>query len=336
MTKLYENARLKKINTGLKKALALLTLIPVLSLLLLSCRDAVKSSTPHDNTEFIPLQRFNPDRAYEEVKNFVALGPRVSGSKGASEAADYIAARLREYGYHPVIDAFPDDTPTGTKTFRNVVAVAAGNTDTAIILVSHYDTKAGISQDFAGANDSGSSTGLLLELMRTAWNAPANRPDIIGLFVDGEECLQRYSSYDGLHGSRHFVRTLIRNGRTDRIVAAIILDMIGDKNLNINIPKNSDRNLISKTFAAAEKAGVRDYFHLSEGYIIDDHVPFLNAGIPAVNLIDFEFGSSPGKNNYWHTTNDTLDKISRKSLEITGKTTIHLVNLLCSDAQRPE
>ncbi|MFW6152130.1 MAG: M28 family metallopeptidase [Verrucomicrobiota bacterium] len=323
-------------NTGPRKALGLLALISVSSLLLLSCRDADKSSPRPGNAEFIPLKRFNPDRAYEEVKNFVALGPRVSGTTGASKAADYIAERLREYGYQPVIDDFIDNTPEGKKTFRNIVAVAAGNTDTAIVLVSHYDTKAGISPDFAGANDSGSSTGLLLELMRTAWNAPANRPDIIGLFVDGEECLQRYSSYDGLHGSRHFVRTLILNRRADRIVAAIILDMIGDQNLNIKIPANSVRDLISETFEAAKREGFRNYFHLSEGYIIDDHVPFLNAGIPAVNLIDFEFGSSPGKNDYWHTTNDTLDKISRKSLEITGRTTLRLVNRLCADAQPPE
>ncbi len=308
----------------------ILILLAALPLVAASCRDSENKATAPETAQAIPLQRFSSDRAYKEVQDFVALGPRVSGTKGALTAANYIAARLRQYGYQSVVDAFTDNTPDGKKTFRNVIAVAGGNTGAAIVLVSHYDTKAGVSPEFAGANDSGSSTGLLLELMRTAKNAPANRPDIIGLFVDGEECLEKYSYNDGLHGSRYFVRTLIRDRTTDRIVAAIILDMIGDKDLNITIPKNSDRKLIAKTFESAEKAGARDYFHLSDSYIIDDHVPFLSAGIPAINLIDFQFGSSPGENDYWHTTNDTLDKLSRKSLEITGKVTLHLINQLCA------
>jgi glutaminyl-peptide cyclotransferase len=275
------------------------------------------------------INSFSADRAFEEVRQFISLGPRVSGTDGAAQAASYLAGEIRKKGYQPLVDKFTEETPAGAKTFRNIMAIAEGTGKRAIVLISHYDTKAGISDSFTGANDSGSSTGLLLELLRVIKNSAKNRPDIIALFVDGEECFYSYSAHDGLHGSRRFVRVLMQNRRKDRIIAAIVLDMIGDRDLNVTIPRNSTTDLVSAVFEAAEKQGVRERFHLAETAIIDDHVPFLAAGIPAIDIIDFEFGSARGKNDYWHTSLDTLDKLSSESLDIAGRVTLQLLNDLC-------
>lgn len=306
--------------------LVIITGICVITLTFAGC--AAHKNEPANEAIF-EIDAINGSLALAEVSDFVALGPRVAGTDGAEKAAGYLAEKISDLGYKPVIEIFTDTTPEGRKTFRNVMAVSKGTHNKTIILMSHYDTKAGISQDFAGANDSGSSTGLLLELLRVISQADKKRPDIVFAFVDGEECMKSYSSIDGLHGSRHLAQSIVTNQRTKNIKAVIVLDMIGDKDLTVTIPRNSTSELITLLFNAAEDEGVRDRFFLSKGAIIDDHVPFLKAGIPAVNIIDFWFGSRLRSNDYWHTEEDSMDKLSANSLEIVGKVTLRLINSLC-------
>jgi len=146
------------------------------------------------------------------------------------------------------------------------------------------------------------------------------------VFFDGEEAIREYSGDDGLVGSKFFVEQLKANNQLDSIKAVILLDMVGDANLNVSLPANSTGKLVEELFAAARDVGGRDYFKLSKNEMLDDHVPFLNAGIPAMDIIDFEYGSAPGQNDYWHTDKDTMDKLSPRSLEIVGQTTLRLLS----------
>lgn len=265
------------------------------------------------------------EEAYRLLNEFLALGPRCSGSEGGRKAALFISSRLADAGLSPTADEFEDATPAGTMTFRNIAATVNGNNKECIVLLSHFDTKSGISPAFSGANDSGSSTALLLHLAGLFAAAEKGMPDIVIAFVDGEECMVEYSDHDGLHGSRRLAAQLIAKYGREKVLAAIVLDMIGDRNISVTVPRNSSPALIAELFAAAKEEGMRDSFRLYNP-ILDDHLPFLEAGIPAVDIIDFEYGSAAGRNDYWHTEEDTIDKISAESLQAAGRITVRLIN----------
>lgn len=271
-------------------------------------------------------------RALEEVRSFVAQGPRDSGTPGAAKAAAYLRDRLLGMGLAPEIDEFTEVTPLGPLVFRNVHATVDGGGAGLIVLGSHYDTKRGMPAGFEGANDSGSSTGLLIELGRALIAGGWRGPDVLLAFLDGEECIARYGAGDGLHGSRRLARALKTQGRAPSVRAVIILDMIGDKDLTITLPRNCTSTLLSAVFEAAREEGVRSQFALAKGGVIDDHVPFLEQGMPALDIIDFEFGSAPGRNDYWHTAEDTMDKVSAESLETVGRVVVRLLERIAREA----
>ncbi|HUJ71382.1 MAG TPA: M28 family peptidase [Verrucomicrobiae bacterium] len=271
----------------------------------------------------IAWQQCNGARAYEHVAQLVGFGPHPTGSEALGRAATYIEAQLREYGLTTEEQVFTAQTPFGPKRFRNIVAktrVQQGGPDQVIIIGSHYDTKLFTNLTFVGANDGGSSTGTLLEIARVA----AGQPNLWFVFFDGEEAMVEYSNQDGLWGSKYFVEDLKARDAVKQIKAMVLLDMIGDKNLDVIVTGS----LVDKVFDAARATGFREYFKFAGNGMLDDHVPFLRAGIPAVDLIDFDFGSAPGLNDYWHTDKDTLDKISPHSMEIVGQTTLRLIELL--------
>ncbi|MCX7886025.1 MAG: M28 family peptidase [Verrucomicrobiae bacterium] len=280
----------------------------------------------------IDWRGFDGQRAFAHVERIVSFGPRPSGSTALGNVANYISTRLREYGLDVEEQVFVAPTPRGPLQFRNVIGKTRckGQSHGGIIVIaSHYDTKYLPAIHFVGANDGGSSSGVLLELARLT---PAI-PDLWFVFFDGEECINEYSPNDGLWGSTHFVNELKNREKLNRIQAMILLDMIGDRDLHVTIPANSHPALVQRVFDSAKATGHRRYFSFTPIGIIDDHVPFAMAGVPAVNLIDFQFGSAPGLNDYWHTEQDTLDKISPRSLEIVGQTVLHL---LCSLRREPK
>lgn len=266
---------------------------------------------------------FDGGRALKEAVDFTALGPRVSGTPGAEAAAAYLAGRLRAAGVDVTVDAFQEVTPEGTTTFRNVIGRLPGSSPDKVILVSHYDTKAGI-PGFVGANDSGSSTGVLLELARLL-AARRGGPELEFLFTDGEECRVAYGPADGLHGSRRRARQLQESGEAARVKAVILLDMIGDRDLRVTLPDNGDRALMLAVMKAAEAEGAAGRFSLLGGAMLDDHVPFLAAGMPAVDLIDFAYGEGYRDNRYWHTAQDTPDKLSAESLQTVGRVVLRML-----------
>ena len=258
------------------------------------------------------------ERALEEVRKFVELGPRDSGTPGAERAATYLRDRLRERGVEAEIQEFTDLTPVGELTFRNVLGRIPGTGGKILLLGSHYDTKVGIA-DFVGANDSGSSTGLLLELARVLQAGAPHAMEIRFAFFDGEESRQRYGPNDGFHGSRHLAETMEADGSLTNVAALILLDLVGDRDLTITIPRNCTPWLTTLAFDAARAEGARTKFQLYPYTVGDDHEEFFARGVPAIDLIDFQFGSAPGKNDYWHTAEDTLDKLSAESLGIVGR-----------------
>ena len=295
------------------------TLLLAALLSLLGCR-------PEENIELPP---FDGARAFAEVEALVEFSPRDAGTPGGLKAAEHILQRLESFGIEAGIDTFADMTPEGEKTFRNVVGRIPGKTDRWIILGSHFDTMPGI-ENFQGANDSGSSTGVLLELAHMLGQA-GQIPEvgILFAFFDGEEGIAHYVPGDGLHGSRHMANTLVESGEVKNITAMVLLDMVGDKDLHFNIPANSSRKLVKEVLDAAHATGHRDRFSLlRNSAIIDDHVPFLEIGIPAIDIIDFKFGSAPGKNDYWHTEADNMGSICAESLKISGELALQLLKQL--------
>lgn len=274
------------------------------------------------------LPDFDGQRAFAEVEALVQFSPRDAGTPNGWKAADHIAGRLKSFGVSTEVDTFTDMTPDGEKTMRNVIGRIPGKTDQWIILGSHFDTMPGI-EGFQGANDSGSSTGVLLELARII-QASGMKPDIglVFAFFDGEEGIAGYIPGDGLHGSRRMASNLALTGEHKAIKAMILLDMVGDKDLNFTIPYNSSRVLVQELLDAAHVTGHRKYFSLSRSVITDDHVPFLEIGVPAIDLIDFRYGSEPGLNDHWHTESDNLENISSASLQITGETVLQLLKQL--------
>lgn len=268
---------------------------------------------------------FSGDRALYEVHSLVALGPREATTDGARRAAAYLRDRLQQLGVQAEIDTFVDRTPREHQPFRNVIGTLPGDQPGLIILGSHYDTKAGLGAGFQGANDSGSSCGVLLELARALARTNWPGPELQLVFFDGEEALQHYGPSDGLHGSRHHAGRLVREGRRGDVLGVIVLDMVGDRDLQVVLPRNSTPALAARVLRAAQAEGVRPVFSLYAHEIGDDHEPFLKAGMPAVDLIDFTYGSAPGRNDYWHTPADTLDKLSAGSLDTVGRVVMRLL-----------
>lgn len=252
--------------------------------------------------------------------------PRDAGTPGAERAARWILARLEERGVEARIDGFTDPTPHGPKPFFNVLATIPGTGEEWVVLLSHFDTMSGIGEGFEGANDSGSSTGLLIELAAVLREAGPLPYSVLCGFMDGEECMVAYSERDGFHGSKRLARQLKYKGA--KVRGVILMDMIGDRDLKITIPRNSTAALRVLALEAAEATGDRRKIGLFDGIIYDDHQAFLDLGFPAVNLIDFNYGSRPGLNDYWHTPQDTLDKLSVESLHTTGSIVLEMLNRL--------
>lgn len=299
------------------------------------CSETAKSPTTAANLPQLSFTHSQATQALAEVTTLVREHtPRDATTPGAERAAHWLHSRLHQHGITVEVDTFTDKTPKGDLPFHNVIATIPGTSPELIVLISHFDTMSNIGAGFEGANDSGSSTGLLLELAAMLHHAAPLPCTVVCAFMDGEECMFLYGKHDGFHGSRHYARKLKDQGASVR--AAICIDMIGDRNLNISIPRNSTPALRSLALAAADTTGHRQHIGLYQGNIYDDHQAFLDCGFPAVNLIDFEFGSRPGLNDYWHTEQDTLDKLSTDSLYITGCIVTEMLNqLLTTPTPKP-
>ena len=262
-------------------------------------------------------QEFSGEKALANVQRLVDLGPHPAGSDAIGKARDYIEAQLRQSGWQVIRQAFTDDTPRGKIHFVNLIARFAGDGTQApsFLLCSHYDTKLFDTIRFVGANDGGSSTGLLLELARVLGQHPNLARKVELAFFDGEEAFENFSATDGLYGSRYFARQL-QGDDAKKIRGGILFDMIGDRSLDITLPPDSPSLLAQDVFTAAEALKLRKYFSYLDRNLIDDHAPLNAIGIPTIDIIDFNYPS-------WHTAGDTMDKISAQSLQVVGSVALY-------------
>ena len=254
--------------------------------------------------------------AYAEMEALLKAHPSRDAGQGSLDAAHWIAARLRD-GSSGKDASVPQliPVPGGPGPMANVLYTPAGVRPVAV-LVSHFDTKSGI-PGFVGANDGGSTTGLLLALAKHRPNLP-----VIYLFVDGEECVNTYTSGDGLHGSWHAARTGV-GGQ----LPVIVLDMLGDRGFTPALAANGSPWLNGVIRRAAARTGLT----LGDaGVMVDDHVPFVACGRRTADIIDFSFGP---ENAWWHTSEDTADKVSAESLAKAAALVIETVRLLEKEAQ---
>ncbi len=264
-------------------------------------------------------ENFSGEKAFAHVQHLVDLGPRPAGSEALEKSRLYIIEQLKSAGWTVARSEFSDQTPSGKVTFVNLIArFGTGEKKEAaqFLLCSHYDTKTFDTIRFVGANDGGSSTGLLIEMARVLALSPALAAKIELLFFDGEEAFENFTATDGLYGSRHFAQELHDSGKAKSVRGGILFDMIGDKSLDLTLPSDSPAALTRNIFAAADALGQRAYFTYLDRGMTDDHTPLNEIGIPVIDLIDFDFPP-------WHTAADTLDKISAESLEIVGRVALY-------------
>lgn len=266
------------------------------------------------------------ERALQYVREQVALGERWPGSPGHEKLHAYLREKLKHDDLVEV--AFEADTPKGRVAMRNFVAKFPGKKDGVIVLASHFDTRAGI-PGFVGANDGGSSTAVLLELANHLRGQQGDGYSVWLAFLDGEEAMGE-STEPSLFGSKHLAARWKQDGTLKQVRAFILLDMVGDRELNILRDTNSTRWLTQVVKAAANNLNLGSYFFLYQGAIVDDHIPFKEAGVPVIDLIDFEYGYD---NVFWHTPEDTVDKLSPKSLKIVGDVVLETVRLLDAGAR---
>jgi len=246
--------------------------------------------------------------ALRHVERLVAIGPRVAGSPGAERARAYIVGELRRLGIEPEVQSFEATTPHGRLRMANIIARLPGRRSDVIMLAGHYDTKLFNSFRFVGANDGGSSAALLIELTRRLAKAPREYTVWV-VWFDGEEARETWTSTDSLYGSRYLAAELERTRRLPR--ALVLMDMIGDRDLNIRRDTYSTPWLTDILWASATRLGHAKSFLNDPMPVEDDHAPFLKAGAAAALLIDFDYPP-------WHTADDTLDKVSAQSLAIVG------------------
>src|SRR5438552_2475546 len=258
-----------------------------------------------------PPPKFDSGRAWEHLRQMVAIGPRPSGSAAIEQTRKYIREQLAASGLIAVEQAWDDQTPLDKVHMVNLVVTIPGARKERIVIAGHYDTKLYRQFRFVGASDGGSSAAFLLEIARVL-KGRKNPMTIELVFLDGEEArLPDWSGTDNTYGSRHYVDVARRDGTLATLKAMLLVDMIGDSDLVMLRDTNSTPWLTNIIWDTAKQKDLDDYFIPDSTRIEDDHLPFLAAGVPSVDIIDLDYEA-------WHTSKDTLDACSARSLQVVG------------------
>ncbi|MGA8761324.1 MAG: M28 family peptidase [Candidatus Sulfotelmatobacter sp.] len=275
-----------------------------------------------------PLPTFDGDRALQYVKDIVKFGPRPIGSANHKKVEDYLASRLK--GDQVEDDAFTADTPEGKFPVHNIIAKFPGTKDGIIVIASHYDTNYPLrNTSYVGANDGASSSALLLEIADQLRGKPREGYSVWLVWDDAEEGMkpEREVKFldDSLYGIRHLAEKWQADGTLKKIKAFLLADMIGDADLNIDRDLNSTPWLESVVYESATRLGYQSHFYGHINQVSDDHLPFMQRGVACADLIDFSYGYN---NVFWHTPQDTVDKLSPKSLEIAGSVILEMIRIV--------
>ncbi len=261
---------------------------------------------------------FDGRRAFEDVSRQVGFGARPSGSTAITQAQDYLLSQLKAAGCSAETDAFNAQTPAGVVPMKNILVKIPGDRAGILMLATHYDTKR--LDLFVGADDGASSTAVMLEIARQLCAQTQHHPVWIAFF-DGEEAVGEWSDTDSRYGSREMAAKLAMSGDLKKIQAFLLADIVGSRMLRFKRELNSTKALTDMVWNTAARLGYSGIF-VNEGMAIeDDHLSFLKRGVPCVDVINLEIP-------YWHTPQDTLDKISAKSLAITGHVFLETIKQL--------
>jgi Zn-dependent M28 family amino/carboxypeptidase len=280
-----------------------------------------QAAPPPDNA---PLPHIDSKRAFEYTREVTAFGARYIGSENHKKLERYILDHLK--GDQVEDDAFTADTVEGKFPVRNIIAKFPGTKDGIIVILGHYDTNYPLrNTGYVGANDGGSSTAILLEFANQFRGKKRDGYSVWLVWSDGEEAVQHWSDTDSDYGSRHLAEKWEHDGTLKKIKALMVMDMIGDADLNIERDTNSDPKLLDLIYAAAEREGYQSHFYARQGPFEDDHLPFAKRGVSVADVIDLDYGYN---NVFHHTPQDTMDKLSPKSIEIVGDTILETVHML--------
>jgi Zn-dependent M28 family amino/carboxypeptidase len=267
---------------------------------------------------------FNGAKALEYARQFVAIGPRWPTSQGHVKAEQFLHNQFKHDQLEE--DTFTANTPIGPVAMRNFIVRFPGKKNGVIVLATHYETNYWLKNiNFVGANDGGSTTGLLMAIADKLRGKPLDGYSVWLVFFDGEEAIHSWTSSDSTYGSRHLAARWGKDGTLGRIKAFILADMIGDKDLDILRDTRSADWLVSLVRQAAKKFGYDRYFFQRESEVEDDHVPFVERGVSSIDIIDLDYGPN---NSYHHTAQDTMDKISARSLTIDGDVFMETIRLI--------
>jgi Zn-dependent M28 family amino/carboxypeptidase len=273
---------------------------------------------------------FSGNKAWSYAQQFVAIGPRWPGSPGHLKAEAF----LRDHFKHDQLeeDTFTANTPIGPVAMRNFIVRFPGKKDGAIVLATHYETNYWLRNiNFVGANDGGSTTGLLMAIadklrLQTAGGKKLDGYSVWLVFDDGEEAFNVWTDSDSTYGTKHLAAKWGRDGTLAKIKAFIVTDMIGDKDLDIPRETRDADWLVDLVRQAAKKYGYEKYFFKQEMQVEDDHLPFVKRGVPSIDLVDINYG--PPGNSFHHNDKDTMDKISSHSLTIDGDVILETIRLV--------
>ena len=258
-----------------------------------------------------PQPKFDSGRAWEHLRQLVAIGPRPAGSAAIAQTRKYITSKLEAEGLAVVEQAWDERTPIDTVHMVNLIVTIPGTHKDRLVIAGHYDTKLTREFRFVGASDGGSSAAFLIELARVL-KARRNAMTIELVFLDGEEArLWEWQGTDNTYGSRHYVETARRDGSLATLRAMVLVDMIGDRDLVLRRDTNSTPWLTDLVWGTARRLELDNYFVPESTRVEDDHLPFLAAGVPSVDIIDLDYEP-------WHTAKDTLDAVSARSLQVVG------------------
>ncbi len=310
--RMHKPNRLNRVDFLPRAQLIAVLTVPVLSMACLRAHASAEHAA------------FNGTAAFKDTKQAISFGERPPGSQAITHLRAWILSELKPLGGQISLDSFTAQTPIGPVPMVNIIAKFPGTSGKIVVVAGHYDTLRVPMVHFVGANDAGSSTGFLVEFARVI--STIKHPDEIDIvFFDGEEAQVHWTDTDSLYGSRHLAAQWAADGTLSKIKALINVDMIGDKDLDVYDDQNSSQALRAMVWRAADKRGYGKYFRHDEGGMEDDHMPFVNAGVNSIDLIDFDYGPN---NKYWHTGQDTLDKLSAHSFQVVGDVVVDVVKEL--------
>jgi glutaminyl-peptide cyclotransferase len=279
---------------------------------------------------------FDGQKAYDYTAKQVSFGPRPPASDAIRQTQAYLVSELKGFGCTVDTDNFHAPTPIGDLAMENIVAKIPGTGKGIILLMTHYDTLR--LPNFVGADDAGSSTGLMLEMANLLCRAKAKQSNSVWIaFVDGEEDQADFTSVDQaqhtwddndtLFGSRELAARMDLSGELKNTRAVILADMIGQKDLHVPPEASSTKWLVDLIWGTADRLGYGSVFVRQQvGAVTDDHDPFLQRGVPSVDIIEFAGGTYVYP--YWHTPQDTMDKLSPKSFAVTGYVILESISAL--------